>query len=99
MYKRKKHNKKIQTLLTVTTEECHGNAEKMVRKFIKKVKRDGILDEFRERTHFKKKTVERSEKKRKRKRLIEKHNNRQKELITTRGMFRSKPRRRISHGR
>lgn len=82
----------------VTNAECQGNSEKMVRKFIKKVKRDGILDEFRERTHFKKKTVVRSEKKRKRKRLIEKYNKQQKELITTRSVFRSKPKRRVNHG-
>lgn len=98
MYRKNRQAKKIQTFISVTSAECQGNNEKMVRKFIKKVKRDGILDEFRERTHFKKNSVIRSEKKRKRKRLIEKHNKQQNELITTRSVFRNKPKRRMNHG-
>ena len=60
---------KITTCITVTADECRGDAEKMVRKFCKKVKKDGIIDEFRDRTHFKKKTVARTEKKRAKKRF------------------------------
>ena len=42
-----RNKKEIRTCVTVTAEECHNNTEKMVRRFIKKVKNDGIVDEFR----------------------------------------------------
>jgi ribosomal protein S21 len=60
----------------------------MVRKFIKKVKREGIIEEFRSRAHFIKPTTRRAEKKRDKKRLIEKVIKREKELINPRGSFR-----------
>jgi len=72
----------------VTASECRDNAEKMVRKFIKKVKREGIIEEFRSRSHFIKPTTRRAEKKRNKKRLIEKVNKREKELINPRGTHR-----------
>ena len=77
-------NKEISTCITVTSKECRGDNEKMVRKFLKKVKRDGILDEFKERAHFKKPTTLRAEKKRATKRLIEKVNKKASELINPR---------------
>jgi len=55
-----------------------------VRKFSKKVKKDGIIDEYRDRTHFKKNSIKRTEKKRAKKRLIEKVNRRAKELLNPR---------------
>jgi|TARA_R110000851_G_scaffold276433_1_gene429290 ribosomal protein S21 len=85
MYKNKSRN--IDPLVTVTSEECNGNAEKMIRKFSKKVKRDGILEESRERLRFKKPSVLRTEEKRRRKRLIEKHNKKQSELLSNRDNF------------
>ena len=42
MYKNRRNQ--ITSLVTVTSEECGGNPEKMIKKFSKKVKRDGILD-------------------------------------------------------
>jgi ribosomal protein S21 len=75
---------RIDTCITVTADECRGDAEKMVRKFTKKVKKDGIIDEFRDRTHFKKNSIKRTEKKRAKKRLIEKVNRRANELINPR---------------
>jgi len=68
----------------VTAEECHDNPEKMVRRFIKKVKSAGILEEARSRTHFKKPSEERREKKRERKRLIQKVNKQREELFKPR---------------
>ena len=82
MYKNRRNQ--ITSLVTVTSEEGGGNPEKMIKKFSKKVKRDGILEEARDRLHFKKKSTKRSEDKQKRKRLIEKLNKKQKELINTR---------------
>ena len=58
----------------VTDKECGGNAEKMLRRFTKKVKREGVLEEFRERMHFTKPSAVRAERKRNTKRLIEKIN-------------------------
>ena len=89
---------KINTCITVTADECRGDAEKMVRKFSKKVKKDGIIDEFRDRTHFKKKTVARTEKKRAKKRLIEKVNRRANELLNPRSSRTTARRRRNNNG-
>ena len=38
----------------VTSKECRGNAEKMIRRFIKKTKKEGIVDEMRDRRYYKK---------------------------------------------
>ena len=47
MYKRKSNNsQEFNTCVTVTAAECGGNAEKMVRKFSKKVKKEGITAEI-----------------------------------------------------
>tara|TARA_R110000824_G_scaffold393877_1_gene593297 strand:+ start:6647 stop:6940 length:294 start_codon:yes stop_codon:yes gene_type:complete len=89
MYKNRNRRKQINSLITVTSEECGDNPERMIKKFSKKVKRDGILEEARERMHFKKNSVKRSEDKQKRKRLIEKLNKKQNELINTRDGFSS----------
>jgi len=84
MINNKNRTTKLDTRITVTAEECHGITDKMVRKFSKKVKKDGIMEEFRERAHFKKPSVKRTEKKRAKKRLIEKVNRKAKELINPR---------------
>ena len=42
----KTFNKDITTCVTVTDKECHGNTEKMVRRFLKKVKKEGIVEEI-----------------------------------------------------
>jgi len=84
MRNNKNRETKINTCITVSADECRGDAEKMVRKFSKKVKKDGIIDEYRDRTHFKKNSIKRTEKKRAKKRLIEKVNRRAKELLNPR---------------
>jgi len=38
----------------VTSKECRGNAEKIIRRFIKKTKKEGIVDEMRDRRYYKK---------------------------------------------
>ncbi len=84
-YKNRNKMNPINTNIVVRAEECGGNAEKMVRRFIKKVKKDGIIDECRERTHFKKPTAVRAEKKRARQRLINKVNRKRDELFNFSG--------------
>ena len=67
-------SKDISGCLVVTAEECGGNPEKMVRRFIKKAKNEKIVEEFRERTHYKKPSQIKAEKRRDRRRVIEKVN-------------------------
>ncbi len=84
---RKSHSDVINTCVIVRSEECNGDAEKMVRRFTKKVKRDGIVEEFRDRTHFTKPSVLATEKKRAKKRLIAQVNRKRNELFTARDKF------------
>jgi len=78
MYNRKNFTpnapKTMSGRVTVTADECGGNADKMVRRFIKKVKNEKIVDECRDRTAYKKPSQVRAEKRRQRQRLIEKVN-------------------------
>jgi len=76
--------KPIRKFVTVTSEECQGNPEKMVRRFIKKVKSDGLLEEVRSRTHFTKPSEVKRMKNRDTKRLIQKVNKQREELFKPR---------------
>ena len=76
--------KGFSTQITVTAEECRGDAERMVRRFCKKVKKSGIMDEVRDRRYFKKDSVLNTERKRAKKRLIEKVNKRERDLLKAR---------------
>tara|TARA_R100001443_G_C3301445_1_gene165387 strand:+ start:311 stop:601 length:291 start_codon:yes stop_codon:yes gene_type:complete len=89
---RRNKNNKIDTCVTVRAEECKGDAEKMVRKFCKKVKRDGIIDEFRDRTHYTKPSVKGAERRRAKKRLIAQVNRKRNELFTARDNFKRRRR-------
>ena len=40
--------------VVVNAEECRGNHEKMIRRFIKKCKKEKIIEQVRERRYFKK---------------------------------------------
>jgi ribosomal protein S21 len=88
------NTKPISGVLTVTAEECGGNIDKMVRKFNKKAKTSGIIEEFRNRTHYVKPSDIKREDNRKRKRTIEKVNRQREELFTTRDPWRSGSRKR-----
>ena len=70
-------------VLTVHAHECGGDAEKMVRKFIRKSKKEGIVEEFRRRSYYTKPTQIRAEEKRNKKRLIQKINRKRDELFKT----------------
>ena len=85
---KKKFNKTTQPIracITVTDQECNGNTEKMVRRFLKKVKKEGIVEEFRKRSHYIKPTTVRAERKRQRRRLINKVNKKREELFNFSG--------------
>ena len=46
----------------VTAKECRGIADRMIRRFTKKVKKEGILDEVKSRQAYKKPSVAKKEK-------------------------------------
>jgi ribosomal protein S21 len=62
----------------VTARECRGNHERMIRRFIKKTKKQKIAEELRERRYYKKPSEVRRAKLRKSKRLREKELRKQK---------------------
>jgi len=82
--KSRNNTRPLETCVAVHAEECNGDAEKMVRRFTKKVKREGIIEEQRDRRYFSKPSVKATEKKREKKRLIRKVNRRREELFTPR---------------
>jgi ribosomal protein S21 len=53
----------------VTAKECKGNHERMIRKFIKKAKRERIVEEIRERKEYKKPSIKKREKSERARRL------------------------------
>ena len=65
----------------MTAQECGDNADRMVRKFIKKAKKEGIVEEYRSRARYKKPSVVRSENKAKIQRVIDKVNRDRNELF------------------
>lgn len=73
--------KQLSGCITVHMDECDGNADKMVRRFIKKIKQEKILEEVRLRTHFRKPSDIKRAKKEETKRLIEKVNKHREELF------------------
>ena len=48
--------------VTVTAKECKNNNEKMIRKFSKKVKKERIIEQAKDRRHYKKPSVAKKEK-------------------------------------
>ncbi len=72
--------RKTSTFIEVRSDECRDNSEIMVRKFIKKVRKSGILDEVRDRKYYKKPSIVKNEQKRRRQKLLNKLNQKEKEL-------------------
>jgi len=73
---KKKHN------VRVTSRECRGNHERMIRRFLKKVKKERIIEEVKDRRYYKKPSVakkEKSEKARRAKARLEQKRRRAKE--------------------
>tara|TARA_B100000131_G_scaffold320795_1_gene369845 strand:- start:1036 stop:1296 length:261 start_codon:yes stop_codon:yes gene_type:complete len=48
--------------VTVTARECRGNHERMIRRFIKKCKKERIIEQVKERRYHKKPSVAKKEK-------------------------------------
>jgi ribosomal protein S21 len=83
-YKNRKP-KNIDTVLTVRDEECRGDADRMVRKFIKLSKKEGIVEEYRSRSHYIKPSVKKANDRRERQRTIDKVNRQREQLFSLRG--------------
>ena len=49
----------------VTLKQCGGNVERMIRRFIKKVKKEKIVEQVKDRSYYKKPSVAKREKRRK----------------------------------
>ena len=45
----------------VTSRECRGNHERMIRRFIKKTKKERIVEQIKDRKHYKKPSVRKRE--------------------------------------
>jgi ribosomal protein S21 len=54
---------------SVSSRQCGGNVEKMIKRFIKKTKKERIIEEIRERQHFTKPSDVRRHKRRQAERL------------------------------
>ena len=67
--------------------------ELLVKKFIKKAKKEGIVEEYRERRYFKSPSEIKREKKRQTERLLEKVKQKEKELFNFADKGRKKPNR------
>lgn len=50
--------------VSVRIKQCQGNAEKMIRRFIKKTKKERIIDEVKDRRYYKKPSDAKREKQR-----------------------------------
>jgi small subunit ribosomal protein S21 len=50
------------TNISVNARECRGNHERMIRKFIKKVKKSKIVEQVRDRRYYKKPSIKKKEK-------------------------------------
>jgi len=48
--------------VSVEAKECRGNHERMIRRFLKKVKKEKIVEEVKDRRHYKKPSVKKKEK-------------------------------------
>ena len=80
-------NKDINGVLEVRNTK-DGDNEVLVKRFTRKVRNSGIIDEFRMRTHFTSNSEKRREKKLEKERLIRKVNQRREGLLS--GMGRTK---------
>jgi ribosomal protein S21 len=95
-FKGKRREREIRSCVEVRASDFGGdyNADKMVRRFNKTIKREGVVDECRERAYYKKPSVKRQERLEERDRVISRANQRNSELLTSKRLtFKSrKPR-------
>jgi ribosomal protein S21 len=89
------HKKKLTGVVTVSLDECRGNTDVLIRRFIKRTKKEGIVEEFRSRSRYKKASDKKREKRNELKRRICKENKQKSELFNiTRGSRKAPGRRR-----
>jgi len=69
MKRNTRRNTKINTNASVSLKECRGNVERMIRRFSKKVKKERIIEEIKDRRFFKKRSVAKKEKRQRAQRL------------------------------
>ena len=69
MKRHKKRNTKTNTNASMSLKECRGNVERMIRRFSKKVKKERIIEEIKDRRFFKKRSVAKKEKRQRAQRL------------------------------
>ena len=69
MRRNTRRNKKTNTNASVSLKECRGNVERMIRRFSKKVKKERIIEEIKDRRFFKKRSVAKKEKQQRARRL------------------------------
>ena len=55
--------------VSVNIKQCHGNVEKMIRRFIKKTKKEKIIESVKDRRYYKKPSEAKREKQRRAARL------------------------------
>ena len=87
---RKRRNKELNPCVTVRAEDKHGDVDKMIRRFRKMVKMEGIIEEQRNRRYFKAPSEKRREQKEERQRLINKVNRRRDELLKPRDRYKKR---------
>lgn len=56
----------------VTLSECHGDMNRMIKKFMKKVKNEKIIDDFRRKDFYEKPSVTNARKRKRRKKVAQK---------------------------
>jgi len=85
-HRRRRGPRKITGTLEVSINDPGiKNVDSMVRRFNKKARKEGIIDEVRERRYFVPKSVKNTERKRAKRRLIEKINRKRDELFNPKG--------------
>tara|TARA_R110001583_G_scaffold147806_1_gene299825 strand:+ start:2229 stop:2447 length:219 start_codon:yes stop_codon:yes gene_type:complete len=58
--------------LEVTLQQCKGDQIRLIKRFMKKFKKSGIMEELRDRRHYQKESDKRRRKKIQRKRILRK---------------------------
>jgi len=87
---RRRKNKPLEPCVTVYAEDNNNDADRMIRRFRKLVKMEGIIEEQRNRRYFKAPSEKRREQKEERQRLINKVNRRRDELLKPRDRYKKR---------
>ena len=86
-FKLRRKNKEFNTCITVRAEDNNNDPERMIRRFRKLVKNEGIMQEIYDRRYYTSPSEVRREEKRQRQRVINRENRRREELFKPRDRF------------